>query len=71
MVDGESDFIVKDFLDQAMPNTEELRLVAQALSGSSLQGGGLKLTTDAEQSALQKLLNNWRSVVDDNLFRKR
>jgi putative DNA methylase len=63
--------LIKDFLDQAMPNTEELRLVAQALSGSSLQGGGLKLTTDAEQSALQKLLSNWRSVVEDNLFRKR
>ncbi|MGQ9646873.1 MAG: hypothetical protein ACUVWO_10080, partial [Thermodesulfobacteriota bacterium] len=63
--------LIQDFLDQAMPNTEELRLVAQALSGSSLQGGGLKLTTDAEQSALQKLLSNWRSVVEDNLFRKR
>ncbi|MEM3059153.1 MAG: DUF1156 domain-containing protein [Methanomassiliicoccales archaeon] len=63
--------LIKDFLDQAMPNTEELRLVAQALSGSSLQGGGLKLTTDAEQTALQKLLSNWRSVVEDNLFRKR
>jgi len=62
---------IKDFLDQAMPNTEELRLVAQALSGSSLQSGGLKLTTDAEQSALQKLLSNWRSVVEDNLLRKR
>ncbi len=63
--------MIQDFLDHAMPNTEELRLVAQALSGSSLQGGGLKLTTDAEQSALQKLLSNWRSVVEDNLFRKR
>lgn len=63
--------LIQDFLDQAMPNTEELRLVAQALSGSSLQGGGLKLTTEVEQSALQKLLSNWRSVVEDNLFRKR
>jgi putative DNA methylase len=63
--------LIKDFLDQAMPNTEELRLVAQALAGSSLQSGGLKLTTEVEQSALQKLLSNWRSVVEDNLFRKR
>ena len=62
---------IKDFLDKSMPNIEELRLVAQAISGSSLQGGGLKLTTDAEQSALQKLLSNWRSVVEDNLFRRR
>ncbi|MGC8866581.1 MAG: hypothetical protein ACP5O2_12805, partial [Bacteroidales bacterium] len=63
--------LIKDFLDQAIPNIEELRLVAQALSGSSLQGGGLKLTTDAEQSALQKLLSNWHSVVEDSLLRKR
>ncbi|MDI7260330.1 MAG: hypothetical protein QME90_10455 [Thermodesulfobacteriota bacterium] len=63
--------LIKDFLDQAMPNTEELRLVAQALAGSSLQSGGLKLTTEVEQSTLQKLLSNWRSVVEDNLFRKR
>lgn len=62
---------IRDFLDQAMPNTEELRLIAQALAGSSLQGGGLKLTTEVEQGSLQKLLSNWRSVVEDNLFRKR
>jgi len=62
---------IRDFLDKSMPNTEELRLVAHALAGSSLQGGGLKLTTEVEQSALQKLLSNWRSVVEDNLFRKR
>jgi putative DNA methylase len=62
---------IKDFLNKSMPNVEELRLVAQAISGSSLQGGGLKLTTDAEQSALQKLLSNWHSVVEDNLFRRR
>jgi putative DNA methylase len=59
------------FLDAAMPHAEELRLVAQALSGSSLQGGGLKLTTDAEQGAMQKLLSNWESIIDDNLFRKK
>jgi putative DNA methylase len=63
--------LIKDFLDQAMPNTEELRLIAQALAGSSLQGGGLKLTTEVEQGSLQKLLSNWRSVVEDNLFRRR
>ena len=63
--------LIKDFLDQAMPNTEELRLVAQALAGSSLQSGGLKLTTEVEQAALQKLLSNWRSVVEDSLLFKR
>jgi putative DNA methylase len=62
---------INDYLDQAMPNAEELRLVAQALSGSTLQRGTGMLTTDAEHGALQKLLSNWRSVVEDNLFRKR
>ena len=62
---------IDDFLNKVMPHTEELRLVAQALSGSTLQGGGLKLTTDAEQGALQKLLSNWGSIIEENLFRKK
>lgn len=59
-----------EFVDQVMPNTEKLRLVAQILAGSGLQGG-LKLTTDTEHNALQKLLGNWDTVFEGDLFRRR
>jgi putative DNA methylase len=67
--------MLRDFLDQATPNHEHLRLVAQALAGRSLSGrapqdaGRLVTTTPAEQSALDRLLANWRSVIEqDTLF---
>nr|WP_176229113.1 DUF1156 domain-containing protein [Candidatus Hakubella thermalkaliphila] len=62
---------VSEFLDQAQPNVEQLRLVTQALAGPALQGGSGRLTTDSESAALQKLIANWRHIVEDNLFRKR
>lgn len=58
-----------EFVDQAMPNAEKLRLVTQVLAGSGLQGG-LKLTTDAEHNALQRLLGNWDTVFGGDLFRR-
>ena len=59
-----------EFVDQVMPSAERLRLVAQILAGSGLQGG-LKLTTDAEHSALQKFLGNWDTVFEGDLFRRK
>ncbi|MFH1009848.1 MAG: DUF1156 domain-containing protein [bacterium] len=64
---------LKSYLDQATPNTEHLRLVAQALAGPALKGNvesadALITTTTAEQSALGKLLANWRSLVETGLF---
>ena len=53
------------FLHEADPNREQLRLVAQALSGPALKGGELSdLSPTAELSALGKLTANWRSVVE-------
>jgi putative DNA methylase len=49
-------------------NREQLRLVAQALSGPTLKGSGLEgVSPTAELAALIKLTSNWRSVIDDNI----
>lgn len=63
-----------DYLNEVQPNTEQLRLVAHALVGPALERNGKAGTlavsgTEAEQSALRKLTQNWRSLVEENLFR--
>jgi putative DNA methylase len=59
------------FLDEARPDRERLRLVAQALAGRALSGGGEDargvVTTPAEAAALKKLLANWRALIDQRL----
>jgi len=61
------------FLDEARPDRERLRLVAQALAGTSLVGkkdDGPKhtvATTPAESAALRKLVANWRALIDQRL----
>jgi len=53
------------FLQEAQPNREQMRLVAQALAGPALKGGELgDMSPHAEVSALTKLTANWRSVVE-------
>ena len=55
---------IPKFLDEAKPNVEQLRLVAQALGGPALSGGELSdVSSNAEQTALGKLLANWNSVM--------
>jgi len=55
---------VPEFLNEAKPNVEQLRLVAQALGGPALSGGELSdVSSTAEQSALGKLLANWSTVM--------
>jgi putative DNA methylase len=55
-----------EFLRDARPNTEQLRLVAQALAGPALKGGELAdVASGSELAALTKLMANWRSVVED------
>lgn len=55
---------VPGFLDEAKPNVEQLRLVAQALGGPALSGGELAdVASTAEQSAIGKLLANWSAVM--------
>jgi len=58
------------FLDEARPDRERLRLVAQALAGAGLRGKSqeesaiLVTTTASEQAALGKLLANWRTLIE-------
>lgn len=55
---------VPEFLNEAKPNVEQLRLVAQALGGPALSGGELSdVSSTAEQSAIGKLLANWGAVI--------
>jgi putative DNA methylase len=57
---------IPDFLREARPDIEQLRLVAQALAGPALKGGELgEVATGGELAALTKLTANWRSVVED------
>lgn len=57
---------IAEFLRQARPNIEQMRLVAQALAGPALKGGELgEVATGTELAALTKLTANWRSVVED------
>lgn len=57
---------IAEFLRDARPNTEQLRLVAQALAGPALKGSELgEVATGTELAALTKLTANWRSVVED------
>ena len=57
---------IPDFLRDARPSSEQMRLVAQALAGPALKGGELgEVATGTELAALTKLTANWRSVVED------
>jgi putative DNA methylase len=62
--------LIPAYLDQARPDVERLRLVAQTLAGQALagngEGGGKSLVAarGAEASALRKLTTNWRTLVD-------
>jgi putative DNA methylase len=54
------------FLRETQPNREQLRLVAQALVGPALKGGGAEdVSPTTELSALAKLTANWQSVIED------
>jgi putative DNA methylase len=55
-----------DFLRDAQPNRDQMRLVAQALAGPALKGGELAdVSPTGELAALAKLTANWRSVIED------
>jgi putative DNA methylase len=62
-----------EFLEEARPDRERLRLLAQVLGGVGLAGGnGEKTehqvtTTPAEKAALGKLLANWRHLIEQSL----
>ncbi|MBC8450528.1 MAG: DUF1156 domain-containing protein [Chloroflexi bacterium] len=58
------------YLDEARPDVERLRLVAQTLAGQTLAGNGnnggrsLVAARGAEASALRKLTTNWRTLIE-------
>lgn len=55
-----------EFVREAQPNREQMRLLAQALAGPALKGGDLgEVSPTGELSALARLTANWRSVVED------
>jgi putative DNA methylase len=57
---------IAEFLKTARPNTDQLRLVAQALARPVLKGSTVgEIGTGTELGALAKLTANWRSVVDE------
>jgi len=64
---------LNDFLDEARPDRERLRLVAQTLAGTALAGRKddgpehTLATTPAEGAALKKLVANWRALIDQRL----
>jgi len=64
---------LNEFLDEARPDRERLRVLSQALAGAALSGKSeeeaakLVSTTQAEQAALGKLLANWRSLIEARL----
>jgi putative DNA methylase len=64
-----------EFLKEARPNREQLRLVAQALAGPALKGGELgEVATGGELAALTKLTANWRALMEraeEPLFERR
>lgn len=70
---------LNSFLDKAGPDRERLRLVAQALAGTALEGGQngsmsfqhVIGTTPAEAAALKKLVGNWRALIDQRLAAKK
>lgn len=57
---------LRDFLSSTGADADQLRVVAQALSGAALTRKGIG-TTPGEQSALQSLLASWKRLVDESL----
>lgn len=66
---------LSEFLQEAQPNREQLRLVAQALSGPALKGGEMgEVSPSGELAALAKLTANWRALMEreeEPLFERR
>ena len=57
--------LIADFIADANPSIDQLRLVAQALAGPALKGGEMdNVSPTAEQSALGKLLANWSNIIE-------
>ncbi len=60
---------LRSYLDEAGPDPEKLRRVAQALQGRGLAAENEQ--KPAEARACERLLGGWRTLVDDNLLTTR
>ncbi|MGA2489305.1 MAG: DUF1156 domain-containing protein [Anaerolineales bacterium] len=64
--------LIPAYLDEAKPDIERLRLVAQTLGGHTLEGNGsgggrsLVAARGAEAAALRKLTTNWRILIESH-----
>jgi putative DNA methylase len=64
--------LIPAYLDEARPDLERLRVVAQTLAGQALAGNGsgggrsLVASKGAEAAALRKLTTNWRSLIESH-----
>ncbi len=62
--------LIPAYLDEAQPDIEHLRVVAQTLAGQTLAGNGsgggrsLVAARGAEAASLRKLTTNWRSLIE-------
>jgi putative DNA methylase len=62
--------LIPAYLDEAQPDIERMRVVAQTLAGQALAGNGsgggrsLVAARGAEAAALRKLTTNWRSLIE-------
>jgi putative DNA methylase len=62
--------LIPAYLDEARPDVERLRIVAQTLGGQTLAGNGngggrpLVAARGAEAAALRKLTTNWRTLIE-------
>ena len=60
---------IREYLEAARPNAEQLRLVAQALSAPALsRPESLENTPTAELGALARLNANWRNIVEGSTY---
>jgi putative DNA methylase len=63
---------IPSYLDEARPDVERLRIVAQTLAGQTLSGNGegggrsLIAARGAEAAALRKLTTNWRALIESH-----
>ncbi len=57
---------IPNYLMEAKPNRELLKLTAQALAGTALAGSQERIaTTSDEKSLLSILLENWKNLIDE------
>ncbi len=69
LLEERPDTVVREYLKTACPNTEQLRLVVQALAKPVLEGAHAQdASPTAELGALARLNANWRAIVEGGAY---